>query len=340
MFFLAESTLHDLDPVAISLSSDLQIRWYGLAYLSGFLLAWLLLKWMSRTKRSLVPERCVGDMLVYCVIGVVVGGRFGSALFYDPSMFWTFSPSFPWWEPLAIWRGGMSSHGGMIGVAIATVLFSRRQRVPLLHGFDLVAIAAPPGLFLGRIANFVNGELWGKPLPESMQADPPWWSIKYPQEVTQGTVDLSDLVPHPPSPEFYQSTLEALHRGDPVVVEAVVPRLTAMYPSQLIQALAEGPVLAAMLIALWWVPRRPGVIAGGFLVFYGALRIATEVFRQADVGVDLILGLQRGQLLSVGMMLAGGVLWILSARSGGRYVGGFRPAPAGSAKTTQEPSDS
>ena len=135
MWALAESTLHNFDSVAISLSSDLQIRWYGLAYLAGFLLGWLGLRWMARTQRSLVPERSVGDLIVYTIVGIIIGGRLGYALFYQPELLWTFSPSFPWWELLAIHRGGMASHGGMIGLIIAMALFARRQRLPMLHAF-------------------------------------------------------------------------------------------------------------------------------------------------------------------------------------------------------------
>lgn len=330
MWTLAESTLHDFDSVAISLSPDLQIRWYGLAYLAGFLVGWLGLRWMARTKRSLVPERSVGDLIVYTVVGIIVGGRLGYALFYQPSLFWTFSPSFPWWELFAINRGGMASHGGMIGLFIAMLLFSIRQRLPLLHVLDVVSLAATPGLFLGRIANLINGELWGKALADSMQADPPWWSLKYPEEVQTLDMDLSAVTPHVdpqgvlPLEEVRGLVETALRDGDPVVVEAIVPQLTAWWPSQFIQAIAEGPVLFVLMVAVWWSPRRPGLISGVFLLGYGAMRIATEVVRQPDAGVDLILGLQRGQLLSVGMIVAGIVLCVVSDRStASRRVGGF-----------------
>ena len=157
MWLLAESTVHDFNPIVVSLSDDLSIRWYGVAYLAGFLIGWALLRWMSRTERSLIPERNVGDLIVYAVVGVIVGGRLGYALFYQPSLLWTFSPSFPWWELLAINRGGMASHGGMLGLVIAMLLFGRRQQLPALHLMDLLSFAATPGLFLGRMANLING---------------------------------------------------------------------------------------------------------------------------------------------------------------------------------------
>jgi phosphatidylglycerol:prolipoprotein diacylglycerol transferase len=328
MWLLAESTVHDFNPIAVSLSDDLAIRWYGVAYLAGFLIGWALLRWMSRTERSLIPERNVGDLIVYAVVGVIVGGRLGYALFYQPSLLWTFSPSFPWWELLAINRGGMASHGGMLGLVIAMLLFGRRQQLPALHLMDLLSFAATPGLFLGRMANLINGELWGKPLPASMQSDPPWWSIKYPDEVLLGTIDLTTVAPHVTgSGTLPEMTADAIRRGDGEVVAEIVPQLTAFWPSQLIQAVAEGPLLLLVLVAVWFVPRKPGIVTGTFLVTYGLLRIATEVVRQADDGVAIIAGLQRGQLLSVGMIIVGVVLLFICSRAQSVRVGGFTHRP-------------
>lgn len=328
MWLLAESTVHDFNPIAVSLSDDLAIRWYGVAYLAGFLIGWALLRWMSRTERSLIPERNVGDLIVYAVVGVIVGGRLGYALFYQPSLLWTFSPSFPWWELLAINRGGMASHGGMLGLVIAMLLFGRRQQLPALHLMDLLSFAATPGLFLGRMANLINGELWGKPLPASMQSDPPWWSIKYPDEVLLGTIDLTTVAPHVTgSGTLPEMTADAIRRGDGEVVAEIVPQLTAFWPSQLIQAVAEGPLLLLVLVAVWFVPRKPGIVTGTFLVTYGLLRIVTEVVRQADDGVAIVAGLQRGQLLSVGMIIVGVVLLLICSRAQSVRVGGFAPRP-------------
>ncbi len=325
MWTIAESTLHTFDPIAVQLSDDLAIRWYGLAYLAAFLIAWALLRWMSRTDRSLVPERTVGDLIMYAVAGVIIGGRLGYAVFYNPSLIWTFSTDFPWWELLAINRGGMASHGGMIGMVVAMLCFGRRHQLPPLHLLDLVCFTATPGLFLGRLANLINGELWGKPLPASMQANPPWWSLKYPDEVLLGHVDLVRVAPHVTgSGTLPEMTAAALRRGDEQVVDQVVPQLTAFWPSQLVQALAEGPVLFLLLGAVWLVPRKPGVVTAMFLMGYGVLRMLTEVVRQADEGVSIIMGLQRGQLLSVAMILAGAVLlWVVQRRATSTF-GGLR----------------
>ncbi|MDP7029668.1 MAG: prolipoprotein diacylglyceryl transferase [Phycisphaerales bacterium] len=314
---VAESYLHRLDPVAIPLSPTMGIRWYGLAYLAGFVLAWVFIRWMARTDRSPLSTSAVGDLMVYAVVGVIAGGRLGYALFYNPAILVTFTSSPPWWELLAIHRGGMASHGGIIGVAIAMVAFAVRHRLPALHLIDLAAIAATPGLFLGRLANFINGELWGKRLSEAGQMDPPWWSVKYPEEVGRGGVDLTAASVEYGSSEDLPMMLEAaLRAGDARAEALVMPHMTAYWPSQLIQAFSDGPVLLLVLAAVWWRPRKPGVVCGWFAITYGVLRILTEFVRQPDEGVAILAGLQRGQLLSVFMIIAGIVIvWICSSRT-------------------------
>jgi phosphatidylglycerol:prolipoprotein diacylglycerol transferase len=312
LIIVAESYLHRLNPVAIPLSDNWGIRWYGLAYLAGFLVAYLLIRWLARTGRSPLSQNSAGDLLVYAVVGVMVGGRLGYAIFYRPELFVMFSQNPPWWELLAIHRGGMASHGGIVGVLIAMVIFAKRHRVPTLHLIDLMAISAPPGLCFGRLANFVNGELWGKRLSDAAQADPPWWSVKYPDEVYLGTVDFSSVATELGGQETLAATVaDALRARQEAVMEAIVPQLTAYWPSQLVQAICEGPVLFLLLLLVWHKPQPPGVLAGWFLVVYGVLRIFTEVVRQPDEGVSLIMGLQRGQILSVFMILLGVVIVVM-----------------------------
>jgi len=326
---LAESYLHRLNPVALPISDDWGIRWYGIAYLAGFMIAWLLLRWMARTNRSLLSQQAVGDLLVYAVLGVLIGGRLGYATFYRPELFISFSASPPWWELLAIHQGGMASHGGMVGVAVAMLLFARRHALPGLHLLDLVVFVAPPGLFLGRLANFINGELWGKALPASMQSNPPWWSVKYPEEVHFGSIDLTEVAPLVGGDAtLHESIVSHLHEGHVEIVSTIVPALTAWWPSQLIQAICEGPVLMAVLAAVWWKARRPGVVTGWFILTYGLLRICTEVVRQPDEGVALVMGLQRGQLLSAVMVAAGLLMIIICARRSAPPVCGLHTKSA------------
>jgi len=147
-----------LDPVIFRIG-NLAVRWYGVAYLLGFILAFLLLRRMARRGELRMAAERVGDAVSWMALGVIIGGRVGWWLFYhrDPGY-----PE-PWYEPLAMWRGGMSFHGGLIGVAVAALLWARKNRVPFFNLADCVAIVAPIGLFFGRIANFINGELVGRP---------------------------------------------------------------------------------------------------------------------------------------------------------------------------------
>lgn len=325
---LAESYLHSLDPYAIHISGDFGIRWYGLAYVIGFLLAWALALWLSKSGRSQIPTEKVGDMMMWIIGGVLVGGRLGYVLFYDPQLIIEFDSSLPWWQLLAIHRGGMASHGGMIGVIVALLIFAKRNKIPLLHPIDVAAFICPPGLFLGRMANFINGELWGKPWNSEGQA--PAWTVKYPEEilVRPGDFDLESLRPViGGETSFHERVVSEVHGGNEAVISILQPQLTAYYPSQLIQAISDGPVLLAAVALVWLRPRKPGIIAGSFLVFYGALRMITEVYRQPDAGVTVLLGLSRGQQLSLIQILLGIclVLWCVSRRS--KPIGGLlRPA--------------
>jgi phosphatidylglycerol:prolipoprotein diacylglycerol transferase len=340
---LAEAYLHRLDPFVVRFTDDVGIRWYGLSYAVGFVLAWLILRWFAKTGRGPMSVRQVGDVMIPVILGVLLGGRLGYALFYDRGLFIGFTSTLPWWDLLAINKGGMASHGGIIGVMIALWWFARRQAGGLspLHLFDLAAFAGLPGLFLGRLANFINGELPGKVLPDAMQADPPWWSVKYPADVygfvNERAVQLGDavqamggsvgewhnaLLQATVNPDAQQTVdywlakmVTAMHDGNEVVIDAVQPLLSAYYPSQIFQALTDGPILMGALALIWLRPRKPGLIASWFLVIYGILRVATEVFRQPDEGVSLLWGLSRGQVLSVVMIVLGAVcVWWCAQR--------------------------
>ncbi len=155
--------VHDLSPFLIRFTEDFGIRYYGLSYLLGFgAAAWLLLLY-HRAGRSQLPAAKISDLIIALVVGVMVGGRVGSFLLYHPDQLLSDPLSF-----FRVWEGGMASHGGMAGAAVALWWFGRAQRLPFLHLGDLVVSTAPAGLLFGRIANFINGELWGKP------ADVPW----------------------------------------------------------------------------------------------------------------------------------------------------------------------
>ncbi|MDF1551602.1 MAG: prolipoprotein diacylglyceryl transferase [Deferrisomatales bacterium] len=176
-----------IDPVALHLG-PLAVRWYGIAYLLGFLSAYAILRHAVSRGRLALPREGVGDLLTTLVVGVILGGRLGYVLFYNLPYFLQ--------HPLhafAVWEGGMSFHGGLAGVAVAAWLFSRRKRLPLRELGDALALATPPGLFFGRIANFINGELYGRP------ADVPW-AMVFP--------DAGALPRHPS--QLYEAVLEGL----------------------------------------------------------------------------------------------------------------------------------
>ncbi len=319
--------VHTLDPFALEISSGFGIRWYGISYAAGFFLGWLLLRELARRERIGLTMLQVSDLMTYLIMGVVIGGRVGHVVFYEPHLLITFHSSLPWWGLLDIHKGGMSSHGGIIGSMIASVLFARRVRLPILHLFDCVAFVAPFGLCFGRLANWVNGELWGKPLPESMQANPPWWAVKYPAEILESNFPVAKLASLQSLVSPAESLPEAvyraayLHRTD--VLAKLEPLLTAYYPSNFIQAFTDGPILLLVMVIVWLNPRRPGVIAGVFLVTYGAARTTSEQFRQIDDGVFMIGSLTLPMLLSLAMIAAGIALIVLASRQAIKPMGGL-----------------
>jgi len=339
------SYLHQLDPFAIQISESFGLRWYGLAYIAGFFIAWAIIKWMGTKKISSIPPNRVGDLMFAGIIGVLIGGRLGYCLFYAPSMIYTFTNDFPWWKLLAIQDGGMASHGGIIGVLVAFIIWGKKNNVSQLHLIDVAALCAAPGLFFGRIANFINGELWGKSLPKEFQSNTPPWSVKYPTEITE--VWLQDPTRHgdklaqldllqatvPGESSFHQTIVSEMYAGNELVIETIKPLLTAWYPSQLLQAIAEGPLLFFVLVWVWWKPKSAGVIASTFLLLYGVTRVATEVFRQPDDGVVLFVGLSRGQVLSVTMIVSGIILLVYTSRRKSNQSGGFKQCLFPTSKT-------
>lgn len=256
--------VHDLSPFVVRFSGNFGIRYYGLAYLLGFLAGGALLYRYTRAGRSLVPAGKIADLVTAMVLGVLIGGRVGYFLFYGLG---TLAH-----DPFAlfrVWEGGMASHGGMIGVAVALAWFARTNKIPFLHLGDLIVSVAPAGLFFGRIANFINGELWGK-----ISSVP--WAVIFPLSAAPGT-----------------------H------VAQIAPR----HPSQLYEAGLEGALLFAYLQWRFWktdvVRTRPGRLAGEFLVGYAFVRIFCEFFREPDEGITPILGLSRGTFYSLFMIAVG-----------------------------------
>ena len=274
----------EFDPVLIQLG-PLPIRWYALAYVTGIVLGWWYASKLARREALWAPRKPpvtpaqLDDLVLWITLGVILGGRFGYALFYKPEMYAQLFTGQSWGERLElfqIWTGGMSFHGGFLGVAIALVLFARRQNANALSLGDLIAPVAPVGLFFGRIANFINGELWGR------ETTVPW------------------------AVRFCNARIEAMYGVCPA---GDVPR----HPSQLYEAGLEGLLLFVVLsLAIWkWkLLAKPGYVTGLFLLGYGLSRAALETVRQPDVGLDALpFGLTMGMILSTPMILIG--VWLI-----------------------------
>ncbi|WP_299705458.1 prolipoprotein diacylglyceryl transferase [uncultured Tateyamaria sp.] len=280
----------DISPEIFSISlfgMELALRWYALAYIVGIIIGWRLVVMALKAPRlwpNQTPPLSPGqteDMLTWIILGVLLGGRIGYVLFYQPGTYLD--------DPLsiiAIWEGGMSFHGGMLGVILAFWLYTRRHKLPLLTTADAVAIGTPPGLLLGRMANFINAELWGRPteLP---------WGVVFPGQAAQYCPDIVGAC--------------------------------ARHPSQLYEAFLEGFVLLVVLLWMAWRRdgfKKPGLLTGVFLAGYGISRFLVEFVRQPDAqfisdGNPLGLawhiggyGLTMGQILSLPMILLG--LWLIT----------------------------
>lgn len=265
--------VHNLSPFVpyLRFSENIGVRWYGLSYVLGFVGGVWLFQLAAKKGRSQLPAEKSWDLIVALVLGVMLGGRLGSFLFYhpqdllnDPLMFFR------------VWEGGMASHGGFIGLAIAIAWYARSQKIPFLHLSDVVVSAGPLGLMFGRIANFINGELWGN------IADVPW-AVIFPLSKLPGTP-----------------------------IDQIQPR----HPSQLYEAALEGALMFAYVQLRFWrsdvAKTRPGQLSGEFMIGYALVRIFCEQFREPDRDVTPILGLSRGSFYSIFMILAGVALIVVS----------------------------
>lgn len=277
-----------LSPELFSISLfgfEFALRWYALAYIVGLLVGWrLAVTVVSRphlwpNDAPPMTARQIEDLLTWVILGVILGGRLGFVLFYQPSYYFAHPTEIP-----MIWQGGMSFHGGLLGVIVATWAFCIRYSAPKLQTADMMALATPVGLLLGRLSNFINAELWGRP------TDLPWGVI-FPGAQAQ---DCGQAI------------------GE----------LCARHPSQLYEATMEGLLLGLVILVL--VRRgqlkKPGTLAGTFFAGYGIGRFIVEFFRQPDLqfvspGNPLGLawhmdgyGLTMGQFLNLPMIFGGLIL--------------------------------
>jgi len=273
----------DIDPVALALG-PLRIRWYGLMYLVGFAAAWWLGRLRARRPGSGWRPDEVDDLIFFGAIGAVAGGRLGYILFYAFED-WLADPL----RILRIWEGGMSFHGGLLGVLVAVALFARRTRRPFFVVTDFLAPLVPLGLGAGRIGNFINGELWGAPTTAA-------WGMQ---------------LPCARFPEHCAG----------LPADAVLS--LARHPTQLYEAALEGAVLFAILWLYSARPRPTMAVSGLFLVGYGMFRFAVEFVRLPDAHLGYLAfdWLTMGQVLTLPMVAAGVLLLALAYRRRGATAG-------------------
>ncbi len=282
--------LPDIDPVLLALG-PVKIRWYALAYVAGIVAGWYYISRLLKRESLWAPRAApleagqLDDLILWVTLGVILGGRIGYILFYDASIIWK-DPV----QVFTIWQGGMSFHGGFIGVVAAAAGYSLSKKFPadrMLNLGDLLAAAAPIGLFFGRLANFVNGELWGRP------THVPWGMVfcnKY-------IIAQYDQDYHGTCPADY--------------VNGVYEGMVTRHPSQLYEAFGEGIVLFGILNLLIWrfgKLQRPGLVMGTFIAGYGIIRILLENVREPDAQMLPFFKnvITMGQSLSLLMLIAGG----------------------------------
>ena len=269
---IAWTDLH-LSPVALDLGL-FELRWYSLAYLAGIFIGyWYLLK-LLKEPGAPMARRHADDLVFYAALGIILGGRIGYVLFYNLA-YYLQNPI----DILKLWDGGMSFHGGVIGTTLGILYLARKEKLPWLRIHDYVACCVPFGLFFGRLANFVNHELWGAPTKVA-------WAVRFPELTSTGDTILGP--PRHPS-QLYEAGLEGL------------------------------VLFAILWWMFWKTDARyqPGKLVGAFIFFYGLFRFAIEYVREPDaqlVGFAASTGLHMGQWLSVPMIAGGLYLMMTAAR--------------------------
>jgi phosphatidylglycerol---prolipoprotein diacylglyceryl transferase len=295
--------LHHFDPVIFRIYDNVGPRWYGLAYVLAFISSYVLLRVLAKIGYADLPLKKVGDFITGCALfGVIIGGRLGYVFFYKPEMLR---------EPLSIlrvWEGGMSSHGGMIAVLLFTFYYAHRHKISWTNLGDNLVVTVPVGLFFGRCANFINGELYGRitNIPWAMQF--PKELLDHPAEADRAIAACARIDPSLTTPEAIISAVP----DQPEVAAALRSILTPRHPSQLYEAFFEGIVLFVILWLVRTRTRQPnGALTGLFFILYAVFRIAIEYFREPDA--ELIGHFTRGQFFSF-FLIAIGVAFVVAAK--------------------------
>ncbi len=302
------------DPVALSLGS-IQVHWYGISYMMAFLLAYGLAWYRSQRREGWSPDM-VTDLVFYGMLGVILGGRIGYTLLYSMDKLLE--------NPLylfKVWEGGMSFHGGFIGVGLAMWYFARKYKKNLFSVLDFIIPCVPTGLLSGRLANYVNVELWGR-IPEGGYN----WLTYFPHAVTtdanaiHANPELKNLAYAMPQSELSPDLFARLPASTQAFIQQSFESSGAIYllprhPSQLYQAMTEGLL---MFLLIWWFSSKPRprmAVTGLFTAGYGISRFFIEFFRQPDAGYELIFGwMSKGQLYCIPMIVIGLGLLMMAYR--------------------------
>lgn len=297
--------VHDLSPFLLRFNEAIGLRWYGLAYVAAFLAGIAVVRSLSRKGWCDIPPDKVSDFIIGgAIFGVLLGGRLGYMLFYKPDEFFH-NPIMILW----VWDGGMSAHGGIIGLMLYTLWYSWRHKVAWRNIGDNLVVAAPIGLFFGRIANFINGELYGRVASVA-------WAVQFPKELFEAPEETRQLAIHEamqinPAWNTETAIVEGV-RSSPELRAQLATTLSPRHPSQIYEALLEGVLLFTALWILRTRFRLPnGVLTGAFFIGYAVLRCIGELFREPDAA--LTGPFTRGQFLSFFLILIG-VGFLVSAK--------------------------
>ena len=306
---LIEIPFPRIDPVALDLPGPLAVRWYGIAFMLAFTAGYLLLRRMARAGFLPIQPDQAGDLIFTLIVGVILGGRLGYILFYDFASF-AANPA----RIIRIWEGGLAFHGGLLGALAAGWWFARKHKIPFLRLGDGLALAVPPGILSVRIANFINGELYGRVTTDAVP-----WAVRFPTDPA-----ASRLLGTEAAGSMRERELLIEQAYDTGLWDRVRTQVPLRHPSQLYEGLAEGLLLGLILWGLYWFIRRrgirllPGTLGGVFMLGYGLFRSFLELFRQPDAQftdandpVGTVLGpLTMGQTLSL-LMIAVGVFLVV-----------------------------
>lgn len=297
-----------IDPVAIPLPGPIDIRWYGLGYVFAFTVGYYILRYLSRVGFLKLSYDEIGDLLFGLILGTILGARIGYILFYDFGSF-ADNPA----RIFRLWEGGLSFHGGLLGVVLAAAWFVRKHRIDFIALLDSLALGVPTGIFAVRIANFINGELYGRITTEAVP-----WAMRFPTDpVALRLLGVDRIF------GIRQRELALLHAKASGAWAQIRPEVPLRHPSQIYEALSEGLLLGLILWGIFLYARKRGItlptglLAGVFLLGYGIFRSTVELFRQPDAqfrspddDLGTVLGpLTMGQTLS--MLVIGAGLYLL-----------------------------